>query len=110
MSTKDVIWLGDSRKILVGFPDKIREDLGWNLWQLQKGQQPANSRPMTSIAAGVFELKVSDQDSWFRVLYYIRVRNKIVVLHSFAKKSRKTDRRDLDLATQRLKKLLSEHF
>jgi phage-related protein len=40
---------------------------------------------------------------------YVRVKNKIIVLHSFKKKSWKTDQRDLDLAEQRLKKFLSEN-
>jgi phage-related protein len=36
------------------------------------------------------------------------MKNRIVVLNSFTKKSRKTDQRDLDLAEQRLKKFLLE--
>ncbi len=110
MIPKEVVWLGDSKKVLIGFPDNVREDLGWNLWQLQKGDIPANSRPMSSIAAGVFELKESDESSWYRVIYFVRVKNKIIVLHSFTKKSRKTDLRDLDIANQRLKKFLSENM
>ena len=65
-------------------------------------------RPMPSIASGVFELKESDDASWYRVIYYVRMKNRIVVLNSFTKKSRKTDQRDLDLAEQRLKKFLLE--
>lgn len=108
MISKTVAWLGDSRAILAAFPDEIREDFGWNLWQLQKGEVPANNRPMTTVDAGVFELKSADHSGWYRVVYYLRVKDKIVVLHSFAKKSRKTDLRDLDIAERRLKKFLSE--
>ena len=109
MLSKEVVWLGDARRVLVDFPDKVREDLGWNLWQLQKGEVPANSRPMPTIAPGVFELKESDDSSWYRVVYYVRLKNKILVLHCFTKKSRKTDQRDLDLAAQRLRKFLLEY-
>ena len=104
MSPKTVVWLGDSRKVLADFPDRVREDFGWNLWQLQKGDLPSNSRPMSSIGQGVFELKESDRSGWYRIIYYLRVKSKVVVLHSFAKKSRKTDQRDLDIAEQRLRK------
>ena len=69
MIPKEVVWLGDSKKVLVDFPDEVREDFGWTLWQLQKGDIPANSRPMPSIATGVFELKESDDSSWYRIIY-----------------------------------------
>jgi phage-related protein len=43
MVPKTVIWLGDSKDVLINFPDKVREDFGWNLWQLQKGNVPSNA-------------------------------------------------------------------
>jgi len=105
---KEVVWLGDSKKVLADFSEQVRENLGWNLWQLQKGLMPTDSRPMPSISAGVYELKQADKAGWYRVIYYLRVKGKIIVLHSFTKKSRKTDQRDLEIADQRLRKFLSE--
>ncbi len=109
MIRKEVVWLGDSKKVLRFFPNKVREDFGWSLWQLQNGDQPLNSRPMSTISTGVFELKESDESGWYRMIYYIRMKNKIIVLHSFTKKSRKTALWDLEVAKQRLKKYLLEN-
>jgi phage-related protein len=58
---------------------------------------------MSSIGAGVFELKDSDADKWYRVLYLSRVGETIHVLHSFTKESAKTERNDINVAKQRLK-------
>ena len=58
---------------------------------------------MSSIGAGVYELKEADERAWYRVIYLSKVRNTIYVLHCFEKESRKTGRRDIEVAKQRLK-------
>lgn len=56
---------------------------------------------MQSVGPGVFELKDSDQSSWYRVLYLARIQDRIYVLDCFTKKSRMTARNDLDQARAR---------
>lgn len=58
---------------------------------------------MRSIGPGVYELKESDERTWYRAIYLSRVGNVIYVLHCFEKDSRKTDRRDIEIASQRFK-------
>ena len=58
---------------------------------------------MSSIEAGVYELKETDERAWYRVIYLSKIENRIYVLHCFEKESRKTDRRDIAIAGQRLK-------
>lgn len=108
MDLKGLIWLGDSRKILRSFPKDVKLDLGQAIFELQQGIQPPDSRPMKAIGAGVYELKDQDDRAWYRVIYFMKIRDKIVILHSFEKKSRKTPKSDLDLAKRRLKGFLSE--
>jgi phage-related protein len=57
---------------------------------------------MQSIGPGVFELKAADEKTWYRVLYLARVADTIYVLDSFTKKSRKTEKIDLNRARARL--------
>jgi phage-related protein len=57
---------------------------------------------MQSLGPGIWELKESDQKTWYRVMYLSRVRNVIYVLHCFEKRSHKTDRRDLEIVRERL--------
>ena len=60
---------------------------------------------MSSIGAGIYELKEADERAWYRAIYLSKVGNTIFVLHCFEKESRKTDRRDLEVARQRLKRV-----
>lgn len=70
---------------------------------LQEGQRPAlATRPMQSIGLGVFELKAADDSAWYRVIYLSRIEDTIYVLNSFMKKSRKTEKNDLNRAKARL--------
>ncbi|HEY4045616.1 MAG TPA: type II toxin-antitoxin system RelE/ParE family toxin [Acidobacteriaceae bacterium] len=95
---------GDSLEMLSGFPDEVKRALGFSLRQLQIGREPTSqTRSMNSIGAGVYELKEADERAWYRVIYLSRIGNTIFVLHSFEKESRKTDRRDIEIARQRLK-------
>ena len=64
------------------------------------------ARRMESVGPGVWELKEHDEKTWYRVLYLSRIGNVIHVLHCFEKRSRKTERRDLRIASERLAKVL----
>lgn len=95
---------GDSLEVLSSFPDEVKRSLGFSLRQLQIGREPTSqTRNMNSIGAGVYELKEADERAWYRVIYLSKIGNRIYVLHSFEKESRKTDRRDIAIASQRLK-------
>jgi len=98
-----VVWEGDSREVLLSFPADVRQNLGFQLWQLQQGERPSDYRPLPSVGAGVFELRDQDARGWYRVVYLSRTNNVIHVLHCFEKKSRETPRRDFANAQQRLK-------
>ena len=98
-----VVWEGDSKEFLQSFPDPVRQNLGFQLWQLQQGERPSDYRPLSSIGAGVFELRDQDERAWYRVIYLSRINDVIYVLHCFEKKSREIPRRDFEKARQRLK-------
>jgi phage-related protein len=94
---------GDSLEILSGFPDEIKRALGFSLRQLQIGRKATSqTRAMKSIGPGVYELKEADDRAWYRTIYLSKIGNVIYVLHCFEKESRKTDRRDIDIARKRL--------
>jgi phage-related protein len=104
---------GDSLEVLSSFPVEIKRAFGFSLRQLQIGRQPTSAtRCMASIGSGVFELKEADERTWYRTVYLSKVGNVIYVLHCFEKDSRKTDRRDVEIAKSRLKNVrqrLEEH-
>lgn len=98
-----ISWEGDSRDVLKTWPRDIQHDIGFSLRELQTGERPTlPARPMKSIDQGVFELKAEDEAAWYRVIYLARIEDTIYVLDSFKKKSRKTEKNDLNRARMRL--------
>ena len=76
----------------------IRRQVGEALRDLQKGVNLGMplSRPMNSVAPGVYEIRVSDDGSTVRVFYYVRRSDAIIVFHAFQKKSQKTPLREIN--------------
>jgi phage-related protein len=60
-----------------------------------------------AMGEGLLELRVKGKEGIAKVFYYTVVEQRIVVLHSFIKKSQKTPRRELETARRRLKEVKS---
>lgn len=58
-----------------------------------------------AMGGGLFELRPKGREGIARVFYCMKVERKILMLHSFIKKTNETPRRDLDLARQRQKEV-----
>lgn len=63
------------------------------------------SRPMSSVASGVEELRVRDRSGAYRVFYYTKLDDSVVIFHAFAKKTLKTPPHEIALAHKRLKEM-----
>ena len=98
---KSIRFLGDSLKRLREFPEDARQDAGYQLDKVQRGEQPDDFKPMPSIGQGVEEIRVWDEAGTFRVIYTARIGDTVVVLHAFQKKTQTTSKRDIDLARAR---------
>ena len=100
---KSVTWMGSSLDDLVAFPPDARRNAGYQLERVQRGEEPFDWKPMSSVGPGVREIRVRDDSGEFRVLYLMSRTELIYVLHCFQKKTRKTARRDTQLARTRFK-------
>ena len=60
---------------------------------------------MANVGPGVREVRVRDEMGAFRVIYLAVLAEAVYVLHAFQKKSRRTAKRDLDLAASRLRQV-----
>ena len=105
---KSIRFLGDSLKRLREFPDDARQDAGYQLDKVQRGEQPDDFKPMPSIGQGVEEIRVWDEAGTFRVIYTARIVDTVVVLHAFQKKTQSTSKRDVELARARWSQLKKE--
>jgi phage-related protein len=98
-----IAWEGDSKEVISWFPDKAKQNLGFQLRLLQQGRQPTDYRPMNTVGPGFFELRDQDERTWYRVIYLSRIRDVVHVLHCFEKRSRATPMKEINTARQRLK-------
>src|ERR1700688_459659 len=105
MVFKPVTFHGDSLDRLRDFPGAARREAGHELYQVQKGRDPSDWKPMPTIGAGVREIRIRDAIGAYRVIYIAMLADAIHVLHAFQKKSQKTAQRDLGLAVERLRQL-----
>ena len=104
----EVVWLGDSRDVLRSFPAGMQQDLGYALYQVQLGQMPPDSKPMRTVGPGVYELREQDERAWYRVFYLKKIAGVVYVLHCFEKRTAQTERKDIEVAKERLKRLHEE--
>ena len=101
-------WLGDSQDVLRRFPKDVRKDLGYALRQVQLGQMPPDSKPMKTVGPGVYELREQDARAWYRVFYLKKIADVVYVLHCFEKRTAQTEKKDINVAKERLKRLREE--
>jgi phage-related protein len=102
---KPVVFLGDSLEKLRSFPDGARRNAGFQIERIQRGFEPDNWKPMSSIGPGVREIRVRDAAGAFRVIYVASFSDAVYVLHAFQKKTQRTSPRDLSVAQMRLREL-----
>jgi len=104
MAMKAIEWLGRSRADVRAFPDDARIEAGWQLELVQRGDDPDDWKPMQNVAPGVREIRIREASRAFRIIYLATLKDRVLVLHAFQKKTQATSKKDLDLATQRLKR------
>jgi phage-related protein len=105
---KPLSFRGSALADLRAFPDTARREAGFQLDQVQHGREPDDWKPMTTIGQGVREIRIRDVGGAFRVIYVAKFADAIFVLHCFQKKSQRTSREDITLATQRYQDLLKD--
>jgi phage-related protein len=105
---KSVKFLGSALDDLRAFPPAAKWQAGNELYLVQIGQEPEDWKPMNTVGKGVKEIRIRDAGGAFRLIYVAKFANRVYVLHCFQKKTEKTAKTDLDLATKRYRDLLKE--
>ncbi len=105
-----VIWNKRALKEVKEFPEEIRKEIGYLIYKLERGESLTmpKSRPMPSFYTGCHELRVKDHDGIFRIFYYLKIKNNILIFHAFQKKTEKTLTKELELGKKNLKEMLNE--
>jgi phage-related protein len=105
VSDKPLFWLGSSRSDLRAFPPDARRSAGFQLRRVQQGLEPNDWKPMLTIGPGVQEIRIHTGLE-HRLFYVVKLTEGVYVLHAFEKRTRKTPKRDLELAQDRFRALL----
>ena len=100
---KPVTFLGDSLSIIRDWRVSIRTEAGHQLKKVQNGHDPDNWKPMKTVGPGVREIRIRQAAGAFRVIYLATLPDRILVLHALQKKTQRTPKKDIDLATRRLR-------
>jgi phage-related protein len=103
---KAVIWMGSSKADLKTFPAEVIDNMGHQLFLVQRGLEPDDWKPMTTVGASVREIRVKDVAGIFRTVYLATRPEAVYVLHCFQKKTPQTAQRDIKLARKRLQDIL----
>ena len=101
---RPVVWIGTSKKNLLGFPKGAQKLIGDELQLIQFGEMPSNTKPFKGVGSGVFEIAIRYATDAYRAVLAVQLGEKIYVLHSFQKKAKKgiaTPKMDVDLIRQR---------
>lgn len=106
---KDIYFCGGALDDLRFFPETARREAGFQLDKVQRGLNPDDWKPMSSIGVGVREIRIREDNGAFRVMYVTKFKDSICELHCFQKKTQKTSSSDINLALKRYKELAKEH-
>lgn len=107
---QNIFWNQKTLEKVRDFPEPIRKEIGYLLYQLQIGDllSMPHSRPMPSIAPGCNELRVKGKDGSYRIFYLLKLKNRILVFHAFQKKTQKTPKQEIEIGKRNLKDMLNE--
>jgi phage-related protein len=101
MADKPLFWVGSSLRAVRAFPADARRGAGYELRRAQSGLAPTDQRPLPTVGAGVFEIRIHTRTE-HRIVYLAKFEEAVYVLHAFEKRSRKTSQPHLALARERL--------
>jgi phage-related protein len=104
---KPLVWMGNSLETVRSFPEAVKDEIGFALYQAQAGRKHLNAKPLKGLGPGVIEIISDYRSDTFRAVYTVRLGLKIYVLHAFQKKSKSgiaTPKPDIELIKHRLKR------
>ena len=105
MPDKPTYWIGSAREDLRAFPKEARYKAGVQLQAVQRGEEPADFKPMSAIGRGTYEIRIRTNET-YRIFYVAKFAEAVYILHAFQKKTQKTSKQDLKIGQQRYKEML----
>ena len=105
MDRKPVRFVGAALADLKDFPKNARQEGGFQLDKISKGQDPDDFKAIPRVGRGAMELRVWDEEGTFRILYVAKFEDAVYVLHCFKKTAQKISDADIDIAKNSYKSI-----
>jgi phage-related protein len=105
---KPLDWVGTALDDLRRFPEEARNEAGYQLDKIQRGEVPSDWKPMKAVGQGVNEIRIRTGRE-HRVFYVARFGEAVYVLHAFEKKTQKTAKADIELGQRRFRLAMERH-
>ena len=110
---KTVTWIGSAKQDLSRFPEAVKEDVGYALFEAQQGRTLPSVKPLKGFGgAGVLEIIERYDGDAYRAVYTVKFGEAVYVLHCFQKKSKsgiKTPPQEIEMIKRRLKMAEEKH-
>jgi phage-related protein len=70
---KPLIWLGDALQTIQRFPEEVKDEIGFALFQAQTGDKHVKAKPLKGLGAGILEVVSDHRGDTFRAVYTVRL-------------------------------------
>lgn len=94
------------REFLNQMDKKTYARFDWSLEQLRARNVQAGYPLVRHLEGKLWELREESQTNIYRIIYFFFTGRRIVLLHGFQKKTEKTPRREIEMAKNRMVKLV----
>ncbi len=104
---KPLVWVGSSKRDLLGLPVALRKFFGHALDFAQRGGKHDAAKVLKGFGgAGVLEIVEDARGGTYRAVYTVKFKEAVFVLHVFQKKSKQgiaTPKQDIEIVRERLR-------
>ncbi|HTT98482.1 MAG TPA: type II toxin-antitoxin system RelE/ParE family toxin [Rhizomicrobium sp.] len=104
---RPLVWIGSSKEDLSALPYAVKRSFGYQLRRVQQGKAALDAKTLTQFGTGVVELREAFDTNAYRLMYVVKLKNAIYVLHAFMKKSASgidLSKRDAEMIAARLRR------
>ena len=102
---RQISWIKAALKVFNDFPPSVRGEMIEALDLVADGVFPKIAKPLKGLETGVYELALPFSGNAWRVVYALKIDDRVWVIHAFQKKSTqgiKTQKHDIDLIEARI--------
>lgn len=83
---RELFWLGSTKKVIRGFPEEVKDEIGYSLFVAQIGEKADNTKKYHGLP-GVLEIRSDYYKDTYRAVYAYKIDEDLYVLHVYQKKS-----------------------